>query len=150
MGPLDQLNKIAGQWKNRAAFEMEKFQRTSRITGDLNDLKNRLDQALNELGQRAYDLHRAGQIKSPTIAELTKRIDEIQSRMVQKEEELKVEEAQAYVEPTDTAAPRAQAVTIHEPEEKPQSAGQTKSCPKCQFQMPQTALFCPRCGCHTG
>lgn len=150
MGPLDQLNKIAGQWKNRAAFEMEKFQRTSRITGDLNDLKNRLDQALNELGQRAYDLHRAGQIKSPTIAELTKRIDEIQSRIVQKEEELKVEEAQVYVEPVASAVPRAQAVTIHEAEVKPQSAGLPKSCPKCRFQMPQTALFCPRCGCHTG
>jgi hypothetical protein len=99
MGFLDQFGKTAGQIVDRARFEAEKFQKTSRIQGELSDIKHQLDQTLIELGQRTHDLYHAGQIQAPSMADLVRRIDQLRGEVIGKEDELQQAQAEAYAEP---------------------------------------------------
>ncbi len=177
---LDQLGKRVSQGLDRAKFEAEKFQRTATIQGDLSRIQRELDSKTIELGQRAYDLHRAGHIASPSIAELATEIDALRANLLEKEEEMKAAKALMYVEPEEPETPPAeqpspsaeqQAPPPAPPSPSPTStapppqsappAGQPtiridriespaadakKECPKCAFQMPARAVFCPNCG----
>jgi hypothetical protein len=168
---LDKLSKTVSQGIDRARFEADKFQKTSRIQGELNDLKKTLDSRMIELGYRAYDLFRAGKITSPSVAELARAIDEIRSELVVKEEELKEAQDWIYIEPEDqsetpAAPPPVQNIPVeressppapvppppHESSAPSYSHAQprTKVCPACGFEMPGRARFCPRCGHHVG
>jgi hypothetical protein len=146
MGLLDQLSRSIAQSVDRAKFEAEKFQRTTRLQGEVNELRRQVDSKLNELGQRAYELLRAGQIQSATLAELGAVVDQLRSALVMKEEELKQAQAEVYVEPPAPAPPPpSQSVPIdYAP--PPSSTPVVKQCGVCGFQMPGTAMFCPNCG----
>ncbi|NWF78628.1 MAG: zinc-ribbon domain-containing protein [Chloroflexi bacterium] len=145
MGLIDQISRTISQSVDRAKFEAEKFQRTTRLQGEVNDARRQIDAKLSELGQRAYELQRAGQIHSATIAELASAVDQLRATLVMKEEELKQAQAEVYVEPpAPPPAPAAQSVPIDYP--PPQSAPALKQCSVCGFQMPGTAMFCPNCG----
>lgn len=171
MDLIDKLSKTVSQGIDRARFEAEKFQRVSRVQGELNDIKRMLDSKMIELGYRAYDLFRAGQIRSPSISELAQAIDELRKQLVVKEDELKEAQAMTYREPeknerSPASPPSIQNVPIeHGPTgsaapygsghggANPSSFGSappTKPCPLCGFLMPQRAKYCPRCGCHVG
>jgi outer membrane biosynthesis protein TonB len=116
MSFLDNLGKSFSHGVDRAKFEAEKFQRTNRLNGELNQIKKQLDDKLIELGQRAYDLHRAGQISAPSVAALTQVIDRLRSDVIVKEEALKAVQAESYEEPPAGTAPPAQSVPVnHEP-----------------------------------
>ncbi|OAN44341.1 hypothetical protein A6A03_17135 [Chloroflexus islandicus] len=145
MGLLDQLSKTISQVGDRAKFEAEKFQKTTRLQGEINELRRQIDQKLLELGQRAYDLQRAGQIHAPTLAELAAALDQLRAILVAREEELKQAQNEVYIEPTPVTppAPTVQSVPISE---APPTAAGPKTCPQCGFQMPATAIFCPSCG----
>lgn len=151
MGLLDQLSKTILQVSDRARFEAEKFQKTTRLQGEINELRRQIDQKLIELGQRAYDLQRAGQIHAPTLAELAAALDQIRTTLVAREEELKQAQSEVYVEPApatpSSPPPTIQPVPISE---APPVASGPKTCPKCGFQMPATAIFCPSCGTRAG
>lgn len=148
MGFLDQISKQITQGVDRAKFEAEKFQKTTRLQGEANELRRQIDTKLGELGQRAYELQRAGQINSASLAELASAIDQMRSSLVGKEEDLKQAQAEVFVEPppvVETAPPTAQQVPIsYEP--TPQPAASSKICGVCNFQMPASAMFCPNCG----
>jgi DNA repair exonuclease SbcCD ATPase subunit len=161
MGILDQLSKTISQGVDRAKFEAEKFQKTTKLQGDVNELQRQLNEKMVELGQRAYNLQRAGQINIPSIAQLARDVDKLQAQLVTSEEELKAAQAEIFPEPpsytpTPTAS-SAQSVPISVEQANtpptqyapPPSAAQ-KACPTCGFQMPGTALFCPNCGARVG
>lgn len=160
MGFLDQISRTISQGVDRAKFEAEKFQKTTRVQGELSDLKRQLDEKMIELGQRAYELHRAGQITAPSIADLAHRVDQLRSGVVIKEEELRLAQAETFVEMAPAPPPQAQSIPItQEPAPPPQApssapppaaAPTTRTCPACSFQMPGTAVFCPNCGFRVG
>ncbi|WP_322496472.1 zinc ribbon domain-containing protein [Chloroflexus sp.] len=150
MGLLDQLSKTILQVGDRAKFEAEKFQKTTRLQGEINELRRQIDQKLMELGQRAYDLQRAGQIHAPTLAELAAALDQLRAVLVAREEELKQTQNEVYIEPTSATPPPAPTVQSVPISEAPPTAAGPKTCPQCGFQMPATAIFCPSCGTRVG
>ncbi|HNP86104.1 MAG: zinc ribbon domain-containing protein [Chloroflexi bacterium SZAS-1] len=158
MGLFDNLSKTISQVGDRAKFEADKFQRTTKLQGEINDLKRQIDTNRLEFGDRAIQLYRAGQIQSPTLGELLKALDALQASITLKEEELKRAQADVYIEPA-TPPPTAgvQQVPIStEPAAQPTSAGAagpvagSKFCSNCRFQMPTSAVFCPNCGARQG
>jgi hypothetical protein len=118
---LDQFGKAAHQAVDRARFEAEKFQKTSRIQGELSEIKRNLDQQLIALGERTCDLYRTGQINPSSVADLVQEIDRLRVEVTRKEDVLRQAQAEAYVEPPEessgtAAEPGAQSVPV---EDKP-------------------------------
>ncbi len=154
MGFLDQISRQISQGVDRAKFEAEKFQKTTRLQSEAQDLRQQVEQKLGELGQRAYDLQRAGQINSATLAELVNTVDKLRAALLGKEEELKQTQAEVFVEPTTptpTAAPPQQVpISVEQTHPSTQPAVGSKVCGSCQFQMPTSAMFCPNCGSRVG
>jgi hypothetical protein len=155
MGFLDNLSKTISQGVDRAKFEADKFQRTTRLQNEINELKRQIDANRMEFGDRAIQLFRVGQIQSATLGEILKAMDALQGSITLKEEELKIAQTEVFVEPTPTAGMQAQNVPISsEPSTQAHSQAAApagmKFCPNCQFQMPISAMFCPNCGARLG
>jgi hypothetical protein len=155
MGFLDNLSKTISQGVDRAKFEADKFQRTTRLQNEINELKRQIDANRMEFGDRAIQLFRAGQIQSATLGEILKAMDALQGSITLKEEELKTAQSEVFVEPTPVAGVQAQNIPISsEPptQARPQATAPAdmKFCPNCQFQMPTSAMFCPNCGARLG
>ena len=155
MGFLDNLSKTISQGVDRAKFEADKFQRTTRLQNEINELKRQIDANRMEFGDRAIQLFRAGQIQSATLGEILKAMDALQGSITLKEEELKTAQSDVFVEPTPAAGVQAQNIPISS-EPPTQAHHQTtapagmKFCPNCQFQMPTSAMLCPNCGARLG
>jgi hypothetical protein len=155
MGFLDNLSKSISQGVDRAKFEAEKFQKTTRIQGEIGELKKQIDGKRAELGDRAFELYKAGQIQSPTLGDLVKALEALRAGITLKEEELKTAQAEIFVEPTPpagtpSAPPAGGAPQPSQPTTHGQPVAVAKSCPNCQFQMPAAAVFCPNCGARQG
>ena len=160
MGFLDNLSKSISQGVDRAKFEAEKFQKTTRLQNELNELKKQIDLKRMEFGDRALQLYRAGQIQSSTLGEILKAMEALQASVTLKEEELKVAQSEVFVEPTPPSGVQSQHVPISTEaptQARPQAgaaqgqvAAGLKACPNCQFQMPASAMFCPNCGARLG
>ena len=155
MGFLDNLSKSISQGVDRAKFEAEKFQKTTRIQGEIGELKKQIDGKRADLGDRAFELYKAGQIQSPTLGDLVKALEALRASITLKEEELKTAQAEIFVEPAATGTPSATPTgSASQPSAPPATQGQpvavAKSCPNCQFQMPASAVFCPNCGARQG
>lgn len=154
MGFLDNLSRGIGQGIERAKFEAEKFQRVSRIQGELNELKKQIEARRLEFGDRAMDLYRAGKIQSPTLGEILRAIESLHTSVTLKEEELKTAQSQNFE--GQPPSPPAQSVPVSAETPRagtpaqPADSAQKKSCPNCQFQMPATSMFCPNCGARMG
>jgi hypothetical protein len=146
MGLLEQLGKSVSQGLDRARFEAEKFQKVSRIQGEVNEIKKTIDSKLIDLGQRAYDLQRAGQISFSSVAELANNIDELRSMLVLKEEELT--EAQSHIYEEDESMQINVPPPIHSPnierggpenaswQQKPQPSAPQPSAPQPSARQP--------------
>lgn len=162
MGFLDNLSKSVSQGIDRAKFEAEKLARIARIQGELAEQRRQIDAKRMDLGDRAYDLYRAGQIQSATIAELTQGIDALRASLTLKEDELKSAQNEGYVEPVPTPSSAAQDVPISvvpptmsgtpypSANEQGSASYGKKPCPSCGFMLPPTAMFCPSCGSRVG
>lgn len=171
MSFIDNLTKKAMQSAERAKFELDKIQRTLRLETELGDIKKQVDAKRLEFGDRALELYRAGMIQSPTLGSILREIELAQQKATVKEEELKLAQAEQFQEPGGGTPPPSQSVPVSvEPAAAPaptysapppptynppptytppaQAAAPAgmKNCPNCQFQMPQTAVFCPSCG----
>ena len=150
MGFLDNISKTISQGVDRAKFEAEKFQKTTKLQNEITELRRQFDANRLDFSDRAIQLYRAGQIQSPTLGELLRAIDALQSSITLKEEELKQSQADVFVEPSPSVV-QAQNVPIStEPTPTQQTAPGTKFCPNCRFQMPVSAAFCPNCGTRLG
>ena len=151
MGFLDNLSKSLSQGVDRAKFEADKFQKTTRLQNELTELKRQIDVQRIDFGDRAIQLYRAGQIQSSSLGEILKALDALQASVTLKEEELKAAQAEIFVDKTPVTGVPAQQVPITtEPSSASQAATGTKICPNCQFQMPTAAMFCPNCGARLG
>src|SRR5262245_38953624 len=136
MGFLDNLTKSLSQGVDRAKFEAEKFQKTTRLQGEINDLQRQIDARRAELGDRALELYKAGQIQSPTLADLVKSLDALRSGVTLKQEELKAAQAEAFVEPGPAPSagytpPPATAAPPPAPAASGQPVAITKPCVNC-------------------
>ena len=148
MDILGNLNKTLSQGIDRARFEAERLQKTLRLQGEISDLKRQIDVKRQELGERAFELYKAGQIQSPTLGTLVQSMDALRSQITLKEEELKRAQDEEYVEPPQQASAGAQPGPASSTSTSAAQAptADTKACPNCQFEMPHTARFCPQCG----
>lgn len=88
MGFLDSLSKTLSSGVDRAKFEADKFQRTSRISGEVNNIKSQIDTNVRQLGERALELYQQGAISAPEIASLAQIIAQLRDQQTQKEQEL--------------------------------------------------------------
>src|SRR5215470_7935768 len=137
MGFLDNLSKSISQGVDRAKFEAEKFQKTTRIQGEIGELKKQIDAKRAELGDRAFDLYKAGQIQSSTLGDMVKALEALRAGITLKEEELKTAQAEIFVEPTPPAGTPAPPAGTGPSSAASGTGGQpvavAKSCPNCQF-----------------
>jgi hypothetical protein len=156
MGFLDNLSKSIGQGIDRAKFEADKFQKVTRIQNEIFELKKQIDAKRLEFGDRAYELYKAGQIQSATLAEIQQNIEALRASVTLKEEELKTAQAEVFVEPTPSSGVQAQQVpiSVEQPSQPPAAQPSTQAtgtaCPNCGFQVPPSAMFCPNCGARMG
>jgi hypothetical protein len=117
MGFLDSLSKTLTAGVDRAKFEADKFQRTSRINGEISNIKSQIDTNVRQLGERALELYQQGAITAPEIASLAQIIAQLRDQQTQKEAELnevqnETIEAWQASQPQPSATPPAQSVPI--------------------------------------
>ncbi|HEY0601708.1 MAG TPA: zinc-ribbon domain-containing protein [Herpetosiphonaceae bacterium] len=117
MGFLDSLSKTFTAGVDRAKFEADKFQRTSRISGEINNIKSQIDTNVRQLGERALELYQQGSITAPEIASLAQIIAQLRDQQTQKEAELneaqgETIEAWQANQPQTPSTPPAQSVPI--------------------------------------
>lgn len=96
MGFLDSLSKTLTSGVDRAKFEADKFQRTSRISGEINNVKSQIDTNIRQLGERALELYQNGVITAPEIASLAQIIAQLRDQNTQKENELSAANAETF------------------------------------------------------
>lgn len=119
MGFLDSISKTLTAGVDRAKFEADKFQRTSRISGEINNIKSQIDTNIRQLGERALELYQQGSLTAPEIASLAQIIGQLRDQQTQKESELNEAQGETFEAwqvtqpaPTTTPASPAQNVPI--------------------------------------
>jgi BMFP domain-containing protein YqiC len=168
MGFLDQLSKTLSSGVDRAKFEAEKFQRTSRISGEVNNIKSQVDTNVRQLGKRALELYQQGVITAPEIGSLAQIITQLREQLALKEAELTAAQNETFEawqasQPQTSDAP-AQSVPISDTAETgaPSWAGRTYDVPEStdlsgsglpntssiggQPAVGETPYACPNCG----
>ena len=85
---LDNLGKSLSTGVDRAKFEADKFQRTSKINGEINNFKAQIDTNMRQLGERALELYQQGTLQAPEIASLAQVIAGLRDQQQAKEREL--------------------------------------------------------------
>ena len=85
---LDNLGKSLSTGAERVKFEADKFQRTSRISGEISNLRSQVETNLRQLGERAMELYQQGSLTAPEIASLAQIIEQLREQQTAKEREL--------------------------------------------------------------
>ena len=85
---FDNLGKSLQSGVERAKFEADKFQRTSRISGEISNVKSQIETNMRQLGERALDLYQQGMLQAPEIASLAQIISQLREQQEAKEREL--------------------------------------------------------------
>jgi len=96
VGFLDSLSKTLSSGVDRAKYEADKFQRTSRISGEINNIKSQIDTNVRQLGERALELYDAGAITAPEVASLAQIIAQLREQLNGKEGELQVAQNETF------------------------------------------------------
>lgn len=96
MGFLDSLSKTLSSGVDRAKFEADKFQRTSRISGEISNVKSQIDTNVRQLGERALELYQQGTLTAPEIASLAQIIGQLREQLTEKETELNTAQAESF------------------------------------------------------
>lgn len=96
MGFLDSLSKTLSNVGDRAKYEADKFQRTSRINGEISNIKSQIDTNVRQLGERALELYQQGAISAPEIGSLAQIIGQLRDQQNQKEAELSTANAETF------------------------------------------------------
>ena len=108
---LDNLGKTLSSGVERAKFEADKFQRTSRISGEIGNLKSQIETNMRQLGERALELYQQGSLQAPEIASLAQIIGQLRDQQLAKEQELEqanTETFEQFAASQPQAAPPAQ------------------------------------------
>jgi hypothetical protein len=85
---LDNIGKSLSSGVERAKFEADKFQRTSKLTGEIGNLKSQVETNMRQLGERALELYQQGTLQAPEIASLAQIIGQLREQQEAKEVEL--------------------------------------------------------------
>ncbi len=93
---LDNLSKTLSTGVDRAKFEADKFQRTSRINGEISNIKAQVETNTRQLGERALELYQQGTIQAPEIASLAQIIAQLREQQSAKELELEQSNAETF------------------------------------------------------
>lgn len=93
---LDNLSKSISSGVDRAKFEADKFQRTSKINGDIGNFKSQIDTNMRQLGERALELYQQGAIQAPEIASLAQVIAQLREQLGAREHELEQANAESF------------------------------------------------------
>jgi hypothetical protein len=153
MGFLDSLSKTFTAGVDRAKFEADKFQRTSRISGEVNNIKSQIDTNVRQLGERALELYQQGSITAPEIASLAQIIAQLREQQTQKEAELneaqnETVEAWQANQPQTPSTPPSQNVPIMNEQSStgytPQSSGPADPTYSAQASSSQAPHFTGR------
>ncbi len=155
---LDTLSKTLSTGVDRARFEAEKFQRSSRINGEINNIVSQIETNTRQLGERALELYHQGSITAPEIASLARIIDQLREQQAEKEREL--EEAQsetfeawqarqpqpAEAHPASTNESVSGEESSQVSSDQPAEGTAPYVCPNCGHSLPANAVYCPNCG----
>lgn len=113
MGFLDNLSKSLSSGTERVKFEADKFQRTSKISGDISNLNSQIETNTRQLGERALELYQQGTITAPEVASLAQIIGQLREQRTAKEQELTdAQNAQFEGQPPAAATPSGRQVPI--------------------------------------
>jgi hypothetical protein len=93
---LDNLSKSLSAGVDRAKYEADKFQRTSRINGEINNVKSQIDTNMRQLGERTLELYQQGVIQAPEIASLAQIVAQLREQQQNKEQELEQVNAETF------------------------------------------------------
>ncbi len=111
-------------------FKADQLMRINRIQGDIGSIKQDISRIYSKIAVTAIELHKNSTLTNPELVDLCTLIDQLNKDILEKESMI--------------AAIRQ--------EENPQfvlSANQynpINPCPKCNFDVPMDAEYCPNCG----
>ena len=93
---LDNLSKTLSSGVDRAKFEADKFQRTTKLSSEIGNYKSQIDTNLRQLGERALELYQQGSLQAPEIASLAQIVAQLRDQQRAKEQELEQASAETY------------------------------------------------------
>ncbi|HOU24645.1 MAG TPA: zinc ribbon domain-containing protein, partial [Anaerolineae bacterium] len=125
---------------SKAAFEADRLLRIRRVEGMIGDIRRQITQQSYQIGTKAIELSRSGQLDSPPeLVALCQQAHQLEQQVAEKEAEIVRIRQEVAPEPP----PRPDVV-------RPAGVGRKATdghiCPRCQIGLPAEALFCPRCG----
>lgn len=137
MSLFDKARAALGQAAAAVSRETEALS----LQAQLGNLDEENDRLLIEVGKRARELKRQGQLKDPQTDSLLRRVEQLDEEMM----ELRRKVAELQTRPAEATAPP--------PPPPPPTAGPapvppapTRTCPKCSKVLSADAHFCDRCG----
>jgi rubrerythrin len=161
---LDTLTNSLSTGVDRVRFETEKFQRSGRISGEINNVVSQIETNTRQLGERALELYQQGTISAPEIASLAQIISQLREQQAEKERELEEVQNESFEawharqpQPSATdesgdvqaSAGEAQSVNGAQAEQinvQPAAGTAPYACSNCGYALPANAIFCPNCG----
>src|SRR5918996_1406290 len=93
---LDNLSKTLSTGVDRAKYEADKFQRTTRINSEIGNYKAQIDTNMRQLGERALELYQQGTLQAPEIASLAQIIAQLRDQQRTREQELEQASAETF------------------------------------------------------
>lgn len=111
---LDNLSKTLSSGVDRAKFEADKFQRTSKVNGEISNLKAQIETNTRQLGERALELYQQGMLTAPEIASLAQIIGQLRDQQSSKERELEQVTAETF-EQFQASQPQTQSQDVTPP-----------------------------------
>lgn len=163
MSFFNKLGKDLGTAAEKAKFEADKALKVNRMSSELGDLTNRVQQTTASIGQKVMEMHSAGQLQVPELEELFNQVHALQAQADAKKTELEALRAHQFSAAAAPVAPAA--APTGGPAPAPFSFGPTepaasgaapagedavpKFCPSCGAAS-QGAKFCPGCGTKLG
>lgn len=93
---LDNLSKTLSSGVDRAKYETDKFQRTTKLGGEIGNYKTQIETNMRQLGERALELYQQGALQAPEIASLAQIIAQLRDQQHAKEAELEQASAETF------------------------------------------------------
>ena len=115
---LDNLGKSLSTGVERAKYEADKFQRTSKINSEISNFNAQVETNLRQLGERALELYQQGTLQAPEIASLAQIIGQLRDQVQGKQRELEQANAETFEQFQAT-----------QPQPAPQATGEGYSIP---------------------
>jgi RNA polymerase subunit RPABC4/transcription elongation factor Spt4 len=117
---------------SRAQLEADKLLRINRVQSQINALKQQTQQRTVQLGEKALELYRVGQLTEHDLVTSCESIVALEKEIAVKETQIEAIKRESLPE-----------------EEAVVSSAYGHLCPQCKISLPEEAVFCPNCGSKT-